>query len=81
MIPFFNKKTLLLLITLFLRTVLVAQPNNSAGSGVEMADSLYQSGKIYVVITVITVIFIGIIAYMILLDKKISKLERELKKE
>ncbi|HSH66510.1 MAG TPA: CcmD family protein [Bacteroidia bacterium] len=81
MIPFFNKKTLLLLITLFLRAVLVAQPNNSAGSGVEMADSLYQSGKIYVVITVITVIFIGIIAYMILLDKKISKLERELKKE
>lgn len=81
MISFFNKNTFVLLITLFLHPVLIAQTNGTAGSTVEMADALYQSGKIYVVITVIAVIFIGIIVYMILLDKKISRLEKELKKE
>lgn len=44
---------------------------------VEMADGLYQSGKIYVVITVIAIIFTGIIAYLIVLDRKISKLEKQ----
>jgi CcmD family protein len=46
---------------------------------IEMADALYQSGKIYVVISVIAVIFIGIISYLIMLDRKISKLEKEIK--
>jgi CcmD family protein len=44
---------------------------------VEMADGLYQSGKIYVVITVIAIIFAGIIGYLIVLDRKISKLEKQ----
>lgn len=44
---------------------------------VEMADGLYQSGKIYVVITVIAIIFTGIIGYLIVLDRKISKLEKQ----
>lgn len=43
---------------------------------VEMADALYSDGKIYVVVTVLSVIFIGIIGYLIALDKKISKLEK-----
>ena len=46
---------------------------------VEMADGLYQSGKIYVVVTVLSVIFIGIVIYLIMLDRKISKLEKEIK--
>lgn len=46
---------------------------------VEMADGLYQSGKIYVVIIVLSVIFAGIITYLIMLDRKISKLEKEVK--
>ncbi len=45
---------------------------------VEMADGLYQSGKIYVVVTVLSIIFIGIIVYLIVLDRKISKLEKEI---
>jgi CcmD family protein len=44
-----------------------------------MADGLYQSGKIYVVVTVLSVIFIGIVIYLIMLDRKISKLEKEIK--
>jgi CcmD family protein len=44
--------------------------------GVEMADALRQNGKIYVVVAVILAIFLGIIIYLIRLDRKISKLEK-----
>jgi CcmD family protein len=35
------------------------------------------TGSIYVVVGVILIIFIGIIAFLINLDKKITKLEKE----
>jgi CcmD family protein len=73
----FNKKGLVLLTALLLQLSMLAQSGEPA---VEMADSLYQSGKIYVVVSVITVVFIGIIVYLILLDRKIGKLEKELNK-
>lgn len=44
---------------------------------VEMADTLRENGKIFVVITIISIIFLGIAAYLIHLDRKISKLEKE----
>lgn len=47
---------------------------------VEMADSFRANGKIYVVVAVLTVITIGLLAYLFVLDKKISKLEKEIKK-
>jgi len=46
---------------------------------VEMADALRGSGKIYVVVAVIAVIFLGIATYLIYMDKRISKLEKEKK--
>jgi CcmD family protein len=48
---------------------------------VEMATGLYQSGKIYVVVIVLTVIMLGIFAYLIMLDRKVSKLEKEVEKK
>jgi len=45
---------------------------------VEMADAFRSNGKIYVVVAVILTIFAGIIIYLIRLDKKISRLEKEL---
>ncbi|MES2591820.1 MAG: CcmD family protein [Bacteroidota bacterium] len=48
---------------------------------VEMADSLYQSGKIYVVVTVLAILFVGITGYLISLDRKIGKLEKEINKK
>lgn len=48
------------------------------GPIVEMADQLRSNGKIYVVVAILLVIFIGIILYLISLDKKISKLENNL---
>jgi CcmD family protein len=77
----FNKKTVLFYILMCLQLFSIAQPTGDAASSIEMADGLYQSGKIYVVIVVIAVIFAGILTYLILLDRKISKLEKEFKEK
>ncbi len=45
----------------------------------EMADGMRQSGKIYVVVAVLCIIFTGIVTYLIILDRKINKLEKEIK--
>jgi len=42
----------------------------------EMADTLRRDGKIYVVVLVLATIFAGIIAFLVHLDRKISKLEK-----
>jgi len=44
-----------------------------------MANEMRSNGKIYVVVAVLVTIFIGIIIYLIRLDRKISKLEKETK--
>lgn len=46
---------------------------------VEMADVMRQNGKIYVVVGVIFIIFAGMTYYMYSLDKKISRIEKEIK--
>ncbi len=47
---------------------------------IEMADAMKESGKIYVVIGVVLTILIGIIIYLVLLDKKISNMEKKIGK-
>ncbi|KYG78172.1 CcmD family protein [Roseivirga spongicola] len=46
-------------------------------TSVEMADSMRSNGKIYVVVAVVMTVFIGLIGYTIVVDRKISKIERE----
>jgi CcmD family protein len=46
---------------------------------VEMADTFRQEGKIYVVVAVATIILTGLFIYAFTLDRKISKLETEIK--
>ena len=43
---------------------------------VTMADAMKENGKIYVVIAVILTILAGLVLYLIRLDRKISKLEK-----
>jgi CcmD family protein len=43
----------------------------------EEAEGLRSNGKIYVVVTVLATIFAGIFVYLVILDRKISKLEKE----
>jgi CcmD family protein len=50
---------------------------SAQGGPVEMADAFRANGKIYVVVAIISVIFIGLGAYLFHLDRKISKLEKQ----
>ena len=43
---------------------------------VQMADGMRSNGKIYVVVAIIVTIFAGIILYLIRLDRKLTKLEK-----
>lgn len=46
------------------------------GQEVEMADVMKANGKIYVVIAVMLTILAGLVLYLVRLDRKISKLEK-----
>lgn len=46
----------------------------------EMADGLRSDGKIYVVVAVVGLIVAGLLLYLITLDRKVSKLEQQIKK-
>jgi hypothetical protein len=48
------------------------------GNGVTMADRMRSEGKIYVVVAVALTIFAGIILYLIRLDRKLSRLEKNI---
>ncbi|MBO3698973.1 CcmD family protein [Roseivirga sp. E12] len=44
---------------------------------VDMADRMRENGKIYVVVGVILIIFLGITFYAVRIDRKLSKIEGE----
>ena len=48
-----------------------------SSSGVEMATALRSSGKIYVVVAAIVIVFVGVVAYLVSIDRKLSKLEKK----
>lgn len=53
--------------------VLIAQTEKAA------IDVMRSNGKIYVVMAVCLTILVGLITYLVLLDRKINKLEKEVK--
>jgi CcmD family protein len=77
---------LLLLLSCWL-TATIAHAQDSSGrlrtvdsasvQRIEMADQLRANGKIYVVVTVVVIILLGLILYVASLDRKISRLEKE----
>lgn len=44
-----------------------------------MAGEMRSNGKIYVVVAVLVTIFTGIVLYLIRIDRKLTKLEKETK--
>ena len=42
-----------------------------------MGDLFRSSGKIYVVVAVMSIIFAGLVVYLVRLDRRISRMERE----
>ncbi|WP_345951723.1 MULTISPECIES: CcmD family protein [unclassified Mucilaginibacter] len=42
----------------------------------EMADAMRSSGKIYVVIATIAIVFVGLAIYLFVMDRRLSRLEK-----
>lgn len=66
------KKFIFILISLQL---LLAQ---SVAAQIEGDDFLHSTGKIYVVVAVLVAIFIGIILFLVYLERKLTKLESQI---
>jgi chorismate synthase len=49
----------------------------TSGAEVEMADTLRRDGKIYIVVLVVLTVLAGVLFYLIRLDQKVSRLEKE----
>jgi len=67
------RKVFFTTILLLFITVIVARAQDAQA---DMADTMRSNGKIYVVILVLATIFAGIIAYLVRLERKINKLEK-----
>tara|TARA_R110002049_G_scaffold251627_2_gene426014 strand:+ start:8992 stop:9192 length:201 start_codon:yes stop_codon:yes gene_type:complete len=48
----------------------------TAQESVEMADRMRADGKIYVVVAVVSTILIGLFIYLLTIDRKLNKLEK-----
>jgi hypothetical protein len=64
-------------LTLLLFTFSLTLSAQEAG----MADTFRQEGKIYVVIGVMSIVFLSIVVYMIIIERRVKKLEEELKEK
>lgn len=71
MFKFLQKKAWLLFLSFITTLTLHAQPP------VEMADGMRSNGKIYVVVAVLAIILAGLFIFLISIDRKVSKLEKE----
>jgi len=69
------KKILNTIICLLLTVFAIAQDNMQKGN--EQPTGLRADGKIYVVIAVVVTILAGLFLYVISLDRKVSKLEKQ----
>ena len=67
-------KKMMLMLTLLMTTLI-----SFSQEKVEMADTMRSNGRIYVVVAVALTILIGLVLYVVRIDRKISKLERETK--
>lgn len=67
-------KKLFSLIVLLLSVTAVFAQN---GADIEMADTLRSSGKIYVVVATLAIIFVGLAIYLFSIDKRLKKIENE----
>jgi CcmD family protein len=56
--------------------VLLATNFVASAQDVEMADQMRSSGKIYVVVVTIAIVFVGLAIYLFTLDRRLNKLEK-----
>lgn len=63
----------------FLLLLLVSFTASAQASDIEMADQFRADGKIYVVIAVVSVVLMGLFAYLFRLERKVTDLEKRSK--
>lgn len=68
-----NKLTSILI---FLTSFLLS--HISSAQQPEMADTMRSEGKIYVVVAILLIIFAGLIVYLVMLDRKVTRIEKKL---
>ena len=66
------RKSVTLLLSLLITLTGLAQE-----APVEMADTMRANGKIYVVVAVLATVFVGIVVYLVMLDRKVTRLEKQ----
>jgi len=79
------KKTLFVLLMLL---SLVGKAQNKievtaadySNTSVEMADLMRSEGKIYVLVGIIVLLFLGLLGYMVFTDRKLDRLEKEIRR-
>ena len=62
--------------TITITILFISQVFAQVSEKVEMADVLRSSGKIYVVVAVASVIFIGLALYLFSIDSRLKKIEK-----
>ncbi len=73
-----NNKRLTFLLVAILGLLSIGKPASAQmAQEAEMADIMRQSGKIYVVVAVLLVLFLGIVIYLFSIDRKVSRLEKQ----
>ena len=63
----------------FLLLLLISFTASAQASDIEMADQFRADGKIYVVIAVVSVVLMGLFAYLFRLERKVTELEKRSK--
>lgn len=71
------KRALIFFTLLFLNIFLLKAQGNSLDE--QAGNFLRESGKLYVVITILVTIFAGIVIFLIFQERKISQLEKKIK--
>ena len=61
----------------FIILILISTFASGQSGEIEMADAMRESGKIYVVVAVLCTVFVGLIIYTTMIDRRLSKLEKE----
>jgi CcmD family protein len=67
-----------LILGFFMLLIFSATLSAQDNGPVEMADTFYKEGKIYLVIAIAAIVFVGMAIYLFWLDRKLSKLEKKI---
>ena len=73
------KKIFASLFFILFSVIVIAQ--TSPNGDTQMAGVMRENGKIYVVVAVLVTILIGLFIYLISVDRKVSRLEKEHKRK